>query len=128
VNRKLVLVVDDDRSILNSVRRLLRQRGYDCHIFQSADAFEENGDFEHALCAVVDINLNGSSGIELGRRLSKKGISVPVIYITGNFSEAIRREAMSSGCIAYLTKPFGATALIEPIRAAAKISRPSSLQ
>ena len=123
VTSKLVLVVDDDLSTLTGIKRLLRQHGYDCHIFQSAEALEESGDFEQAFCIVLDINLNGSSGIELRRRLREKGISLPVIYITGNFSEAIRKEALSSGCIAYVTKPFVAKALIEPIRAAAQDER-----
>jgi FixJ family two-component response regulator len=123
VTSKLVLVVDDDLSTLNAIKRLLRQHGYNCHIFQSAEALEESDDFEQAFCIVLDINLNGSSGIELRRRLSEKGISLPVIYITGNFSETIRKEAISSGCIAYVTKPFGAEALIEPIRAATQNER-----
>jgi FixJ family two-component response regulator len=127
VIREHVLVVDDDLSMLNSIKRLLRQRGYNCHIFRSADALEESGDFEHAFCVVLDINLSGSSGIELKRRLDEKGISLPVIYITGNSDDAIRREAISSGCIAYLTKPFGARALIEPIKAAAQIARANAL-
>jgi FixJ family two-component response regulator len=123
VASKLVLVLDDDLSTLNAIKRLLRQHGYNCHIFQSAEALEESGDFERAFCIVLDINLNGSSGIELRRRLSEKGISLPVIYITGNFSEALRKEAIASGCIAYVTKPFGAEAFIGPIQAAAQNER-----
>ena len=68
-----------------------------------------------ACCVVLDINLNNESGIELRHRLRAAGISLPVIYITANDSPAVRMAAIESGCIAYLTKPFGAKSLIEPI-------------
>jgi len=114
-NRRLVFVVDDDPGILGGVKRLLREHGYDSILFQSARALEDSADFERAICVVLDIHLNGDSGIEVRRRLIRAGISVPVIYITANDSESVRTAAMESGCIAYLTKPFPAKSLIEPI-------------
>jgi DNA-binding response OmpR family regulator len=64
---------------------------------------------------ILDINLNGGSGIELYQRLADRGGGLPVIYITGIDSEANRAAATESGCIAYLTKPFAVQSLIEPI-------------
>ncbi len=119
MNRKLVFVVDDDPGILRGLKRLLRHHGYETRLFQSADAFEEHGDFAGAICLVLDIQLNGDSGIELRSRLGEAGISLPVIYITGNDSPTVRAAALKSGCIAYLTKPFPAKSLIEPIEKAA---------
>ncbi len=66
----------------------------------------------------MDINLNDESGIELRRRLKAAGILVPVIYITGNDNPAVHKAALESGCLAYLTKPFSAKALIEPVERA----------
>src|SRR5258707_5551647 len=66
----------------------------------------------------MDINLNDESGIELRRRLKAAGILVPGIYITGNDNPAVRKAALESGCLAYLTKPFSAKALIEPVERA----------
>ena len=117
-NRNLVFVVDDDPGMLKGVQRLLRECGYDSILFPSAEAFRNHDDFEAALCIVLDINLNNESGIELRHRLKAAGISVPVIYITANDNPAIRLAAIESGCIAYLTKPFSAQSLIEPIRRA----------
>ena len=116
--RKAVFVVDDDPGTLRSVKRLLREHGYDSVLFQSAEAFRNHGDFDQALCIVLDINLNDASGIEVRHRLKADGISVPVIYITGNDNDAVRMAAMESGCIAFLTKPFSAKALIDPIEKA----------
>src|SRR4051812_13003130 len=115
-DRRAVLVVDDDPGMLRSVKRLLREHGYDSVLFSSAESFQKHDDFEHALCIVLDINLNDESGIEVRHRLKAAGISLPVIYITANDNHATRMAATESGCIAYLTKPFSAKSLIEPIR------------
>ena len=117
-NRNLVLVVDDDRGILRAMKRLLRQHGYGTLLFPSADAFKNHNDFENVVCVILDINLNDGSGIELRHRLKAAGISVPVIYITANDNPAVRAAALQSGCLAYLTKPFSAKVLIEPLKRA----------
>jgi FixJ family two-component response regulator len=117
-NSKVVFVVDDDPGTLRGVKRLLRQHGYDSVLFESAEAFQSHSEVDQALCVVLDINLNEESGIEVRHRLKAAGISVPVIYITGNDSHAVRMAALESGCIAYLTKPFSAKSLIEPLKQA----------
>ena len=117
-DRKTVFVVDDDLSTLRGVRRLLRQHGFDSVLFDSAEALRNHRDFSAACCIVLDINLNDESGIELRQQLKASGVALPVVYITGNDSHATRTAAMDSGCIAYLTKPFRAQSLIEPIERA----------
>ena len=115
---KVVFVVDDDPGTLRGVKRLLRQHGYDSVLFESAEAFQNHDHFDQALCVILDINLNDESGIEVRHRLKAAGISVPVIYITANDNHAVRMAALESGCIAYLTKPFSAKSLIEPLEQA----------
>ena len=117
-DRKTVFVVDDDLSTLRGVRRLLREHGFDSVLFDSAAALRNHRDFSAACCIVLDINLSDESGIELRQQLTASGISLPVIYITGNDSYATRAAARASGCIAYLTKPFRAQSLIDPIEKA----------
>ena len=68
---------------------------------------------------ILDINLKDGSGIELRHGLVAAGIFVPVIYMTGNDSPAVRAAAFQSGCLAYLTKPVSAKSLIEPLERAA---------
>ena len=120
-NQNVVLVVDDDLGMLKGLTRLLHHHGYGSVRFSSVEEFQNHGDFESACCVVLDINLNNESGIELRYRLRAAGISLPVIYITANDSPAVRMAAIESGCIAYLTKPFRAKSLIDPIdRVAAK--------
>jgi FixJ family two-component response regulator len=117
--QKTIFVVDDDPGMLRGVRRLLKQHGYDSVLFESAEAFLNHGNPEQAICAILDINLNDASGIDVNHRLKAGRVSLPVIFITGNDSPATRMAAMASGCLAYLTKPFVAKSLIEPIERAA---------
>ena len=101
--------------MLTAIKRLLGFHGFHSMLFGSANAVLTHDDFGDALCFIFDIDLNGESSFELCRCLVDKGVTVPVIYITGNDSEANRAAATESGCIAYLTKPFAAPSLIAPI-------------
>jgi FixJ family two-component response regulator len=113
--RKLVFVVDDDASVLRSIKRLLMEHGFDAKVFDSGRALLGQDDFDEAFCIILDINLNDQSGIDLRTKLADQGVMAPVIFITGNDSSTKRSAAMRSGCIAYLTKPFPARSLIEPV-------------
>jgi FixJ family two-component response regulator len=107
--RKVVIVVDDDPSMLTGLKRLLRAGGFDVDTFTSTDQFYCSAE---AVCLILDIHLEGQSGIEFSRRLTESGIRLPTIFITADDSEATRKLALESGCIAYLTKPFTAEALL----------------
>jgi len=108
--------------MLKGVSRLLRQYGFETVSFDTAKALRDHSDFGQAFCIVLDVNLSDGSGIELRHQLAESGVALPVIYITGNDSDAKRMAAMESGCLAYLTKPFTAQALIEPIEIAAALA------
>jgi len=117
--RESVFVVDDDPSMRASLNRLLRAHGFAVALFESAEALLDHDAFEKAICIVLDINLDGKSGVDLRRRLAEEGVTAPVIYITGNDSAVNRAAAVASGCVAYLTKPFTAQSLIESVTRAA---------
>ena len=114
-NQKPVFVVDDDLSLLKSLERLLGAYGFEAEVFEFAEAFCEFADAEDGLCLVLDINLGGQSGLELRHQLTASGSSLPVIFVTGNDSENVRKAAIDAGCIAYLRKPFGADRLFDAI-------------
>jgi len=107
--------------MLMSVKRLLRANDYDSVLFPSAEAFANRSDFDGAVCVLLDINLGDGSGIELRHRLKTTGSTVPVIYMTGNDTPAVREAALQSGCLAYLTKPFSAKSLIEPLKSLSEV-------
>jgi FixJ family two-component response regulator len=116
--RKSIFVVDDDSSMRRSMKRLLNEYGFEAKLFESAKALVSHGNFQQAFCIILDIDLDGESGIDLRRRLVQQGVVVPVVYVTGNDSQANRSAAIESGCIAYLTKPFAAASLIECVERA----------
>nr|WP_271582584.1 response regulator [Bradyrhizobium sp. CCBAU 45389] len=117
--RESVFIVDDDPSMRVSMNRLLRAHGFAVTLFDSAAALLDHDDFDKAICIVLDINLDGKSGVELRRKLAAEGVTAPVIYITGNDSPVNRSAAVASGCVAYLTKPFTAQSLIDSVTRAA---------
>jgi FixJ family two-component response regulator len=117
--RKLVAVVEDDPDMRKGLQRLLNVHGFDTEVFTSAEAFLAGEAKTQAMCLVLDIHLGGMSGIELRRRLFASDCKLPIIFITAVDDEAIEREAMETGCVAYLRKPFPANLLIGAIDKAA---------
>jgi FixJ family two-component response regulator len=118
--RKLVVVVDDDASMLKGVARLLNASGFDTEVFLSAEALLEDGVASEAACLLLDIHLGGMSGIELRRRLAASGSTLPVIFMTAFDDESTHKAAVEAGCVACLHKPFSARLLIGAIETAAR--------
>ena len=114
-NGKRIVVLDDDTSVLEAVERVLKAQGFDVEVFDTVERFLGGARLGDASCLVLDINLNGVSGIELKHRLTRSGVSIPVIFITGADDEATRQAALQTGCAAFLHKPFPSSALIEAI-------------
>ena len=110
-----VIVVDDDPGMLRALQRVLQLHGFETEVFSSAEGFLEGAHLDDATCLVLDVHLQNISGIDLRRQLTRSGHSLPVIFITAVESEATRKAALESGCVAYLHKPFPSDRLIEAI-------------
>jgi FixJ family two-component response regulator len=125
VKRTIVAVVDDDLLMRQAMVRLLSALGYCTELFVSGEAFLVAATRSEASCLVVDIQLGDISGVELVRRLTAKGFTFPVIFMTASDDETIRSGAMQLGCVAYLRKPFPADELIDAIvKAIGPVSAP----
>jgi FixJ family two-component response regulator len=111
----VVAVVDDDPAMRRAMARLLSALGYYAELFASGEAFLNTAPSSEVACLVVDIQLGDISGLEVARQLAADGRRVPIIFVTASDDEAIHREAMQFGCIAYLKKPFSSDLLIEAI-------------
>lgn len=109
-----IAVVEDDPSMLKSVQRLLNVHGYTTEGFSSAEAYLGRG-VAKIDCLVLDIDLDGMSGIELQHRLRDSGSKLPVIFMTALEDDALEAEAARAGCIAFLRKPFPAASLIDAL-------------
>jgi FixJ family two-component response regulator len=116
--RKIVCILDDDPDIRNALERLLNLHGYSPRSFASINEFYAGIKAQETECLILDIHLDGESGIDLKRQLSNSVPALPVIFITGRDSEANRRAAREIGCVDYLTKPFECKALLEAIETA----------
>ncbi|SDR64285.1 Response regulator receiver domain-containing protein [Rhizobiales bacterium GAS113] len=118
IRQKIVAVVDDDRSMLKAIERLLGARGFRVEVSLSAEAFLASGASEYADCLLLDIQLGQMSGLELRRQLAKCGCTIPVIFITAVDAESTRQEALKAGCAGFLRKPFPSHLLFAAIQKA----------
>ena len=112
---RTIAIVDDNPSMLQGLNRLLSAHGFRVQTFASAELFLDNIAKCEADCLLLDIHLDGISGIDLQRRLTSTGTDLPVIFMTAVDNEATRQQAFDAGCIAYLRKPFLAKLLIDAI-------------
>jgi FixJ family two-component response regulator len=111
----MVGVIDNDASALTATVDLLDACGFTTISFSSADEFLINGAKKQIDCLLVDIHLDGLSGIELRHRLKTSHPTLPVVFMTGLDDNATRRRALEAGCMAFLYKPFSARQLVDAI-------------
>ena len=117
-DRPLVAVVDDDESIRESLPDLLREFGFAARAFSSAEAYLQSDAVHQSKCLVLDIAMPGMNGLDLQRELARRGLAIPIIFITGHKDEELRAQALAQGAAGFLHKPFGDMALLEALRKA----------
>lgn len=110
--RPLVSVVDDDESVRESLPDLLKELGYDVQAFSSAEEFLASSYVAQSACAVVDIAMPGMTGPELQVELAKRQQALPLVFITAQIDDAVRRSVLKRGAVACLYKPFTEAALV----------------
>jgi FixJ family two-component response regulator len=115
-----VYIVEDDTSLCNAVRRLLRSAQYRVITFASAEEFRQSDFKSNPGCLLLDIRLPGISGFELQEELFASGVRMPVIFTTGHDRAGMEEKAMRLGATAYLRKPFDEDALLGAIHLAMK--------
>ena len=120
-NLPLISVVDDDDSIRESLRGLIRSVGFAVKVFVSAEEFLKSDHFRNTQCLILDVLMPGMNGLELQRQLVASHCEIPVIFITAHGDEAARSQALRDGAVAYLFKPFTEEALLTAIHAALKL-------
>ena len=118
VATSLVVVVDDDESVRESLPDLLVELGYAVDTFDSAEAFMVSDLVDDTGCLLLDIALPGMKGPELQDELARRGIDIPIVFITANRDAAVRTRLMQRGAAEVLFKPFSDTALLDAITAA----------
>ncbi len=119
----IVFVVDDDPSIREAIKSLIRLEGLRVETFGTAQEFLRTERPDLPGCVVLDVELPGLSGLDLQRELATHGIKLPIIFITGYGDIPMSVRAMKAGATEFLTKPFRDQDLLDAIQQALERDR-----
>jgi FixJ family two-component response regulator len=114
---QMISIVDDDESVRESTKALVRSLGYGARAFGSAEEFLSS-DPDDTSCLILDVQMKGLSGVELQDRLKAEGRRIPIIFITAFADDGMRSHVLESGAIGFLRKPFSDEKLINCIDSA----------
>ena len=117
-SRPTVFVVDDDASVREAVRSLLRSVGLLVETFGTAQEFLSNPRNGAPGCLVLDVRLPGIGGLELQHQLAERNLHIPIIFITGHGDIPMSVRAIKAGAVEFLTKPFRDQDLLDAVQQA----------
>src|ERR1043165_4733867 len=112
----IVFVIDDDESLREALRSLIRSVGLRAETFASAHEFLRSTRPDVPACLILDVRMPGLSGLDLQRELTEAGIHIPIIFITGHGDIPMSVRAMKAGAVEFLTKPFRDQDLLDAIQ------------
>ena len=124
----MVFVIDDDESVRESLKSLMRSVGLRVETFASAQEFLQSTRPDVAACLILDVRMPGLSGLDLQRELAEANIHIPIIFITGHGDIPMSVRAMKAGAVEFLTKPFRDQDLLDAIQQALERDRRSRSQ
>jgi FixJ family two-component response regulator len=117
-NKPLISIVDDDESVREATKGLMRAVGFCADAFGNAEDFLKFDRLHSTDCLIADVQMPQMSGLELHRRLVESGVAIPTILITAYPDDSGRERALKAGVIGYLAKPFTMDDLLACIHAA----------
>ncbi|MGA7457015.1 MAG: response regulator [Methyloceanibacter sp.] len=107
----MISIIDDDESVRESTKALVKSLGYAACTFASAEEFLGSNPSDTS-CIILDVNMKGLSGIELQKRLIEEGWRTPIIFVTASLDERIRSHVLEAGAIGSLSKPCSEAKLL----------------
>ena len=122
-DKAIIHIIDDDPAARDSLQFLLQASSLDVRIHESALSFLSNSDRKQSGCIVTDVKMPGMTGIDLLHRLKELAIDLPVIVMTGHGDVPLAVEAMKSGAIDFIEKPFSEERILAAISAAMNVSQ-----
>lgn len=117
-DKKLVHIVDDEDAIRRSASFMLKTSGYSVQTWESGVAFLKEVRHASEGCVLLDVRMPEMDGLEVQQALLDRGVTMPVIVLTGHADVSIAVRAMKGGAVDFLEKPFEKAALIAAIEAA----------
>jgi two-component system response regulator FixJ len=112
---RLVHIVDDDAEARRSLALLLRVRGYDTLTYASGPMLLEQLAPPGSGCAILDLRMPRMSGLELQREMTRRGLTLPVVFVTGHGEVAAAVAAMKLGALDFIEKPYGEAEVLDVI-------------
>ena len=116
MTKPLVRIVDDDEELLRSTAFLIRMAGFDAVGFESAEAFLRDDDVRRPGCVVLDVRMDGMSGLDCLRKLRDAGRDIPVVFLSGHGDIDMALWAVKHGAADFLQKPVRTERLVESCR------------
>ena len=114
----VVFIVDDDASVRRSIQDLLSSVALRSEAFATPREFLDSKRADSTGCLVLDVRLPGMSGLDFQRALTEAGVTLPIIFITGHGDVPMSVQAMKSGAVEFLMKPFRSQELLDAIQQA----------
>ncbi|MEX0164825.1 response regulator transcription factor [Pseudomonas brassicacearum] len=114
----VVYIVDDDAPLRQSLGSLLRSIGMQVHLFGSVAQFMNHPRLDLPSCLVLDVRLQGTSGLDCQRELAAANVHLPIVFMTGHGDIAMTVRAMKAGAVDFLAKPFREQDLIDAVATA----------
>jgi len=114
----VVFVVDDDEAVRDSLQMLLESVDLRCETYASATEFLDGHNPDQHSCLVADIRMPGMSGLDLQEALNKRASTIPILFITGHGDVPMAVDAMKSGALDFIQKPFRDQDLLDRIHQA----------
>ena len=102
----IVVGVDDDIRIRESIESLVESAGFTSLVFPSAEEFLRSGKLLEVNCLITDVRMAGMDGLELLRHVRFDRPQLPVIFISGHHDDEVQRKAIEDGAFAFMYKPF----------------------
>jgi FixJ family two-component response regulator len=118
-----VFIIDDDAGVRASIQDLVESVNLRAESFATAQGFLSGQRRDGPSCLVLDVRLPDTSGLDLQQELSRTGVRIPIIFITGHADIPMTVKAMKSGAVEFLTKPFREQDLLDVIHRALKRDR-----
>jgi FixJ family two-component response regulator len=117
-DQSLVIVIDDDEGLRESLGMLFRSVGLQVRLLGSAQEFFQTVMPDAPCCLVLDVKLPGINGLDLQSELHRAGIPMPIVFITGQGDISMTVQAMKAGAVEFLTKPLRELDLLDAVRSA----------
>ena len=117
--RARVSIVDDDESVREAIKSLLKSVGLNAEVFSSANDFLNSDRIDNTDCLILDLCMPGMSGLELQDRLVSSAYRIPIIFITAHAQDMeARNRALQAGALDFLCKPFDEETLLDHVYSA----------